>query len=336
MLKTKRPVVLLSVLVATALAISCQDPETQALNVFKQQGLVLLRPARDYIKVGGIVVLPAKGLPQYLDPDPRDYISSDPSNYVDFKAVIMGQTKNEQTGIEAAVSGLASVMPLSAKLAYKGGQTVQLSQIDTGGRRIPTSTITALFKKKTGDTLRDLLQPKNKYHVFVIQEVYTGKTITLKTTDNQSLDVSYAGGGTVPDCSASTSGSSADKSGSAGSSASQPNSTDNSTAGGTTPKKTTSATKSKTAPSVGASSGPSASLGVCKSGSFALTLQTQDLIPFAVRLNEIVLNDGELSIKYGAFKFPPNSLGSGEETEKATAVLDPGALKGIKLIKKQP
>src|SRR5206468_3535969 len=131
-------------------------------------------------------------------------------------------------------------------------------------RRIPTSTVTALFKKKTGDTLRDLLQPKNKYHVFVVQEVYTGKSITLNTTDNQSLDVSYADGGTVPDCSASTSGSSADKSGSASSSPSQPNSSNNSTAGGAVPMKTTSGTKSKTAPNVATSSGPSASLGVCK------------------------------------------------------------------------
>ena len=76
---------------------------------------------------------PKKGQPEYLDP--YNDVSSDPKNYVDFKAIILDQTKNETTGLEAALSGVTSLMPLSAKLAYKGGQTVKLSQIHTGGRR---------------------------------------------------------------------------------------------------------------------------------------------------------------------------------------------------------
>lgn len=339
--------------------ISC-DPEKDALAVFTHQGLVLLRPARDYIKVAGIVVLPAHGSPEYLDP--VDDVSSDPTNYVDFKAVILGQTKTQSTAFEAALSGLTSLMPLSAKLKYKGGQTVQLSQIDTGGRRIPTTTVSSLLKEKTGDQLRSLLKPPNKYRVFVVQEVYSGKSITLKTASDQSLDVSYGDGSSLPDCSSSTgSGSSADKSGSAGSpsqtssgngatpsntakkgtpsaSAKTVSGTQTSSGGGATPSNTgknAAPAGAKAVPGTGSSSGPSVSLGTCRNGNFALTLQTQDSIPFAVRLNEIVLSDGVLNVKFGDFKFPPNSLGSGEEVEKATAVLDPNSLKGIQPIKGQ-
>lgn len=46
---------------AGIILVSCDDPEKAAMQVFTDQGLVLLRPARDYVKVGGIVVLPQEG-----------------------------------------------------------------------------------------------------------------------------------------------------------------------------------------------------------------------------------------------------------------------------------
>jgi hypothetical protein len=324
------------VICAVAVVLLSCDPEKDALGIFTHQGLVVLRPARDYIKVGGIVVLPKHGGPEYLDP--YNDVSSDPTTYVDFKAVILGQTKNQATGLETALSGLTSVMPLSAKLGYKSGQTVQLSQIDTGGRRILTRTVNSLLKEKaTGDELRSLLnEPGNEYRAFVVQEVYTGKSITLKTDSNNSLDVSYGGGGSLPDCSSpKDSGSSTGKTGSAGRSPGKPTSTNDTKASSAAAKTLASPPSTKTTAGTGASSGPSVSLGACKSGDFALTLQSQDPIPFAVRLNEIILSNGVLSVKYGDFKFPPTSLGSGEEVEKATAVLDPGVLNGVSMERSQ-
>ncbi|HXX72764.1 MAG TPA: hypothetical protein VEI80_03645 [Candidatus Acidoferrales bacterium] len=320
----------LAVLMTCAVAVtllSC-DPEKDALAIFTHQGLVLLQPARDYIKVGGIVVLPKHGGPEYLDPFDQD-VASDPTTYVDFKAVILGQTKDQSSGLEAALSGLASLMPLSAKLSYKGGQTVQLSQIDTGGRRILTKTVNSLLKEKTGDELRTLLgEPGNKYRVFVVQEVYTGKSVTLKTASNKSLDVAYGTGGSLPDCSSPK-----DSGSSTGRTAA--NSPNQSTSTGTTSstsaaKEPTSSSEVQALASKATSRAPSVLLGACKNGDFALTLQSQESIPFAVRLNEILLSNGILSVKYGDFQFPPNSLASGEEVEKATAVLDPDALSNVR------
>jgi hypothetical protein len=71
------------VVFAGIILVSCDDPEQAAMKVFTDQGLVLLRPARDYVKVGGIVVLPKNGQPEYLDP--YNDVSSNPKNYVDFK-----------------------------------------------------------------------------------------------------------------------------------------------------------------------------------------------------------------------------------------------------------
>ena len=45
---------------------SC-DPQKDALKLFQQQGLTVLEPARDYIALGGIFVVPSSGNPVYLD-----------------------------------------------------------------------------------------------------------------------------------------------------------------------------------------------------------------------------------------------------------------------------
>jgi hypothetical protein len=76
-----------------------------------------------------------------------------------------------------------------------------------------------------------------------------------------------------------------------------------------------------------------ASLDACRSGDFALTLQTSDPIPFAVRLNEVVRKSGVLGVLPGGFKFPPNSLGT-SDVEKATTELQPDALDAMEPKKK--
>jgi hypothetical protein len=64
-----------------------------------------------------------------------------------------------------------------------------------------------------------------------------------------------------------------------------------------------------------------------------MTLKSDKPIPFAVRLNEVVLNaGGDLEIKYGTFKFP-SSLGE-SDVEKQTAFLDSTNMPLTGLLKK--
>jgi hypothetical protein len=87
--------------VLTIALVSC-DAEKDALTLFSDQGLNLLRPARDYIQPGGMVFL-VKGGPAEYD-DPADPVTAEKGNLTDFKAVILSQTKNKTSAFSAALS----------------------------------------------------------------------------------------------------------------------------------------------------------------------------------------------------------------------------------------
>jgi hypothetical protein len=335
------------------LLVGCDDPLKETQKIFGAQGLVLLAPARDYIKPGGLVVLPSNGGPVYLDPFDPD-IAGQNGNYVEFKSIIAAQAKNQVTGLDVALSAISTVIPLPAKLSFQKGQQVKLAQIDTAGQRILTGTVLQLLKRKaTGDALRGQLAQKNR--AFVVQEIYTARSISMSSASNAALDVSYGGAGKVPDCTLpSTDGKGktdpATKDATKGATDATKGATDatkaDATKGATDATKaatdktgktpaTTAKTDAKTdtgtakdatakdakdtAKSVAdaAGSGLSASLGFCHAGTATLTLQSDSLIPIAVRLNEIVQVPGGLDVKYGQFKFP-NSLGA-SDVEKFTA-----------------
>jgi hypothetical protein len=332
----------IAVVVAISLItlIAC-DLQKAALKIFTNQGLSVLQPARDYIALGGIVVLPKKGRPLYVDP--YDTLTGTEGTYSNFSAVIQQQTQNQSTGIEAAVGTLASFIPVPAGLKFSTGQQVQLSQIDTGGTRLTTQMVLSLLKKNaTSAAILAQLQAGNR--VFLVQEVYTAKSMDLKSASNMALDVSYGSSASLPTCNASSTPSSsgtaqpstgASNAGTAGASgkattgtsASAPKSNlaaGNSPASGTggTGNKGTGAgaASSNSSANAGNTGGVGISVGVCRASQYEISFQSQTPLPFAVRLNEVVVKAGGiLDLNYTNFTIP-GALGAGDVS--ATAIVD--------------
>ena len=307
--------------------IAC-DLQKAALKIFTSQGLTVLQPARDYIALGGIVVLPKNGRPQYIDP--YDTLNGSDGTYSNFSAIIQQQTQNQSTGIEAAVGTLASFIPVSAGLNFTNGQQVQLAQIDTGGTRLTTQMVLSLLKKDaTSAAIRTQLQTGNR--VFLIQEVYTAKSMDLKSASNTALDASYAGAGSLPTCNASPTGaggassSGSGQPGTSGNNAAAPtangaSATHSGATGGAGATSTNTNAASPSSSASGNSAGAGISFGVCRASQFEISFQSQTPIPFAVRLNEVIVKPGGyLDLNYTQYKIP-NTLGAGEVT--ATAVID--------------
>jgi hypothetical protein len=338
-------------LIAGCLLSGC-DPQKAALKIFTDQGLTLLEPARDYIALGGIVVLPKQGRPQYIDP--FDSITGADGTYSQFNAVIQQQLRNRSIRIETAVGTLGDIVPIPAGLNLTTGQTVELAQIDTAGSRLTFQMVSALLKKSATDgAIRPLLQGGNN-RVFVIQEVYTGKSLSLKSSSSTGLKASVEGGAQVPNCGTTANASSVSRpettatSGS-GTSSTSPGTTPSSgasttSAGTTAPNNrasTGSASSSTHAPSTStpasnannstASGNNSSStganvgiaLGVCLSNQFTLTFQTSAPIPFAVRLIEVQPDPGGvLAAKITHFVLPNTALGN-DDAVRATALVEP-------------
>ena len=152
-----------------------------------------------------------------------------------------------------------------------------------------------------------------------MQEIYTATSLSLKTTSNKALDISYGSGGTLPGCTSNT-----QKDNNSKKTANQKGATPGNAGSGQSQAKNagSSANKSNEANSSPTSSSTNGiSVGACRNSDFAMTLKSDAAIPFAVRLNEVVLNSaGDLEIKYGSFKLP-QSLGN-SDVEKQTALID--------------
>lgn len=278
--------------------VGCKDPITEAQALFDKQGLVLLQPARDYIKPGGLVVLPPHGKPSYLDP--YDKIDSQSGTLADFKAIVESQSSSNAVGFGAAVSGIGSIMPIS--FGFDKKRLVNLKQIDSGGSRMTSPMVSSLIKMDaTKGVLTSQINQNANNRVFVVQEVYTAKSLTFTSQDQLDLQASYgAKNSPVKDCKLLSSG----------------------TGTGTEITKTGTGTETtKTGTGTGTGTGLGASLNVCRAATNSLALVSDAPIPFAVRLNEIVLTGSGLDIKYAGFKFP-KSLGDSND-EKATIVVDP-------------
>jgi hypothetical protein len=295
-------------------SIACDEPTKQAQKILMDQGVILLQPARDYVKPGGLVVLPSHGRPSYLDP--YDDMGSQPGNYVDFKAIVMGQTKNQVTGLGVALSAIGKLLPMPVALTYSGQQQITLSQITSGGQRLLTPMVSALIKRNaTAGALHGQIAQNNR--VFVVQEVYTAKALSLTTADKTELQVSYSSAGslrecTLPSANASTGSGNAPEQ-KASTSADATTNQNKGAPVGTTPAKGNAITSTPNPASLGVA------VGFCRAGSATLTLHSENSFPFAVRLNEIVSTPGGLDIKYGSFKFP-GTLGD-SDVERATAVI---------------
>jgi hypothetical protein len=255
------------------------NAQSAAYSLFTRQGLNLLRPARDYIKPGGMVFVPKKGNPEYEDP--KDDVASDKGNLADFKASILEETANKKTGLGAAVSLATTIVPMPVSAGAQSGKQVSLKQIDTTGVRLNTDALDRLIAApNTSKAAAAELQ--RGVRVFVVQEIYSATSLDLHAEDDKAFNLHFNDGKAVADC--KLAGQSKD------------------TKSDTTKKDSTS-TSSKLS-SLGAG------VALCVADDYTLKLQTKEAIPFAVRLAEVKLVQGAVVRDRGSVL--KGTLGPGE------------------------
>jgi hypothetical protein len=337
----------------SALVLCSCDPMKDALSLFTQQGLNVLKPARDYIALGGIFVIPKKGTPSYLDP--YDSLPGPSGAVTNFRAIVMQQSANNSVGLDAAVGTLGGLVPIPAGLKFSHSKQVQLAQIDASGTRYTSQMVAALIRMpSTSGAIQAQLTGGNR--VFVVQELYTGKSLSVKSSDSTGLAAAVEGAASIPDCSSATGDAttpSATKPAATPPAATPPAATPPATPPATTPPATTppATTPPATTPPAGSKSAktttggktgtttPGAgtsvgiSVGACWSDAATLSFQSTNAIPFAVRLNEVVAGPGNLlQVKVTGFKLPNTALGN--EDVPATVLINPDDPTVSKLIHK--
>lgn len=332
--------VMIGAAVLTVAAQSC-DAQKQALRVFTDQKLNLLRPARDYVQPGGLVFLAPGGTPEY--DDPVEPVHPERGNLTDFRAVILEEARKSSTGFAAALGLANGILPVPIGLKMAGSSEVTLGGIETTGVRLQTTAIDSLLKRPAmiAAIVPDL---KKRIRVFVVQEIYRATSLDLKATKNQKMEVSFNDDTPVASCSAG------DGTKDTGKPTTKP---EESKLGGAKPE--TKPAESKAAESRPAESKPadtktadtnpagSKSAGdsqtdantlpkiggsVCITREFSLKFTTKTPIPFAVRLAELEILDGQLRRKRGA-DVMKTTLGSGGEISASLIDRDEPAVKEL-------
>jgi hypothetical protein len=307
-----------ALVLSSAALISC-DAQKDALTLFSRQGLNLLRPARDYIKPGGMIFIAKGGVPEY--DDPADRVVADKDNLTDFRAAILAETSNKTTGFSAALSLAQSIMPLSLKAGAQTSSQASLKGIDTTGVRLSTQDLDKLIAKPNTSQAAATELPRGT-RVFVVQEIYKATSLDLEAKDSKSFDLTYNDGTAVANCKdtgapqkpasdsskpetknggQSTAGGNAQSGSPAKPAAKKPSDTQKPQAGTNKP----SGQSATTPPKIGAG------VAVCVADDFSLKFQTKDPIPFAVRIAELELVGGVVRRRRSAKPFV-GTLGNGE------------------------
>jgi len=323
------------ILIAALCLSGCLSPDQAILKIFTEQGLSLLEPARSYIALGGIFAVPKRGTSTYFDP--YDTVPPDPGTSSNFNAIIAQQSANQSTGISAAISGLAKVIALPVGLSFDKTKTVKLAQIDSGGTRYSSQKIDALLAMpNTAKKLNSLLAANDGTRVYLVQELYTAKSISISTTDDTSLSASLGAAGKVATCSnGSTSGSNGSSSdgtktnqqGGSGAGQKAPPTNSSGAAKPASPAQNSGSQAKKqsssgSSPTGSGGSSEGASFSVCHDVDSSLSFTSTSDIPFAVRLNEIYIAPGKtLSVRVTDFKLPNTALGTTDT--KASTWIDP-------------
>jgi hypothetical protein len=267
------------------------DPRAAARRVFTDQGLHVLTPARTYIELGGIVVVPSSGAPYYVDR--LDSLPSGATDKaVDFVAVLLKESLKQTTGLGSAVSALQSVIPVPLNVQFDRTQVVELAQVDASGSRLRIPTVQSLVQLPgTQKWISDELSRKAR--TFVIYEVYAAKSLSVKTENNNALKIGLQVGETT--------------------------SSTNTPGSAKAPSPDEKSEKSKA---------PESSSGISGSwkrvSNYELALQSQRELPFAVRIAEVVRGKAGLELRPGSFKFK-GGLASGTDVERYTALVDAAA-----------
>ncbi len=326
----------LLVAIAISAAQNGCNAQSAAYNLFTKQGLNLLRPARDYIKPGGMVFVPKKGNPEYEDP--KDDVAAEKGNLMDFKASILEETANKKSALGAALSLATTIVPVPISAGAQSGQQVSLKQIDTTGIRLNTDALDRLIaapntsKAAAGELQRGM-------RVFVVQEIYKATSLDLHAEDDKAFNLHFNDGKAVADCklagqsndtksntttkdnktsSAGTNTKGSSSTGSANNAESTGNAATNAATGGNGQAQTKSPSS--------AQSKLGAGIALCVADDYTLKLQTKDPIPFAVRLAELKLSGGTVVRDRGAVM--KGTLGPGEISASLVSAEEP-ALNGL-------
>jgi hypothetical protein len=290
-------------LVSNVSARAC-NPQSAALDMFYKQGLNLLRPARDYVKPGGMVFVTPDGVAEYEDP--KDDVAPEPGNLIDFRAAILEETADSTAGFGLALGLAKAVVPLSLGAGLNSERHVSLGGIETTGKRLQSTALDTLLRQP--NTLRAALDELPINRVFIVQEIYQATSVDLSASDKKSFSVTLNDGSAVAQCSskeapkaeAAKPASNApgqkqkENEKKSGDAPTQPSGKENKPEdavkkGAETPSDTS------TTPAAGVPKTTGAA-AFCMDGSYTLKLRATQPIPFAVRLAEVT-KDGKSAVK---------------------------------------
>lgn len=311
-----RRVVIVAVL--AGLAAGC-DIETAVLKLFEDQGLHLLKPARSYIEVGGLVVVPKNGKPVYIDRLDAIPANATEPPAVTFSAVVLKESKGKSMDLGTTLAAIQGVLPVSLAAGFNKSQQVELAQINASGERLRFPTLASLIQaRETRKLLTSELQRKGR--AFVVWEVYRSTGLSVKGSGNVGLDVGIALGQSSPAVGATTT---------AAASAAAPTASPSPVTSPASPSPTPSPSPSASptaSPSPGAKKDEPFSATWKRTTTYELSLNVTTPIPIAVRLAEVVLTPaGTLELRPGAFKFK-GTLGAPTDVERYTGSLDDRSL----------
>jgi hypothetical protein len=185
--------------IAILLLCSC-DPQAAVLKLFTAQGLTVLEPARSYIALGGIFVISKNGTPIYMDPS--DSLPATAGAASKFDATILQESGDKTAAFDAAVGTLGALVAIPAGLKFSHSAQVQLGQIDASGSRFTTQQSAALIKMPaTKEAVHGQLDGGGGNRVFVVQEIYTAKSLSVKSSSSTGLAAAIEGAASIPNCS---------------------------------------------------------------------------------------------------------------------------------------
>jgi len=188
----RKRLTLVAILLPILASLDC-DPYVSIKRMLQDQGFILIQPAREYVRPGGLMAMDKKGALVYFDPS----VKFDSSRVV--TAPITIPYDHDQSAPLDLVLGLVGdsvKVPVGLKIEG-GAQQVSLEAIDLESARINMSSVDELLSQ--ADTVVFIRQQLNTYtRVFVVQEILTVKSAELKSANGNELKMAST---TTPGCS---------------------------------------------------------------------------------------------------------------------------------------
>src|SRR5258708_6105320 len=157
---------------------------------------MLLKPARDTVKVGGYFVQASKGgLPSYYDPIAPEVSAEAASPLSD---ILYAESQKKTTTLDSGLMLMRQLLSMPGGLTYRGTQEVTLSQIKTSGTRLDTNQINRLLNSRDVKGALVTWMHRKGWRVYVVQEVLTASEFSVISSGGQTLDFVVAGAPPAP------------------------------------------------------------------------------------------------------------------------------------------